>query len=160
MSTQSRQPGTDERRFELLERSELLGALGAALEEAAAGRGRMILLGGEAGAGKTSLVREFCSQNASARVLWGACERLFAPRAPGPFLDIVDAVGVELGDFAPHRRVPYELVGVLIAELRRERLTVLRSPSSTATTSTRHAHTRTLRPARSGRASTPPPTGV
>lgn len=125
MSTQSRQPGTDERRFELLERSELLGALGAGLEEAAAGRGRMILLGGEAGAGKTSLLREFCSQNASARVLWGACERLFAPRALGPFLDIVDAVGVELGDFAPHRRVPYELVGVLIAELRRELLNVL-----------------------------------
>jgi len=37
MSTQSRrQPGTDERRLELLERSELLGALGASLDEAAA----------------------------------------------------------------------------------------------------------------------------
>jgi len=126
MSTQSRrQPGTDERRLELLERSELLGALGASLDEAAAGRGRMILLGGEAGAGKTSLLREFCAQNASARVLWGSCERLFAPRALGPFLDIADAAGVELGDFGPHQRVPHELLGVLVAELRRESPTVL-----------------------------------
>jgi len=125
MSTQSRQPGTDERRLELLERSELLGALGAALDEASAGRGRMILLGGEAGAGKTSLLREFCSRNGSARVLWGACERLFAPRALGPFLDIAEAAGVELGDFAPHRRVPHELLGVLVDELRRESPTVL-----------------------------------
>jgi tetratricopeptide (TPR) repeat protein len=125
MTTQSRQPRPNERRLELLERSELLEALGAALEGASAGRGRMILLGGEAGVGKTALVREFCSHNASARVLWGACERLFAPRALGPFLDIVDAAGVELGAFAPHRRVPHELLGVLLAELGRERPTLL-----------------------------------
>jgi len=125
MSTQSRQREPDERRLELLERSELLEALGAALEEAGAGRGRMILLGGEAGAGKTALLREFCSESTPARVLWGACERLFAPRALGPFLDIADAADVELGGFGPHRRVPHEFLSVLVAELRRERPTVV-----------------------------------
>ena len=125
MSTQSRQPVPDERRLDLLERSELLDALGAALDEAAAGRGRMILLGGEAGAGKTALLREFGAATVSARVLWGACERLFTPRALGPFLDIADGAGVELGAFSPHGRVPHELVSVLVAELRRETPTVL-----------------------------------
>ncbi len=125
MTTQSRQPGPDERRLELLERSELLEALGAALDGAAEGRGRMVLLGGEAGAGKTALLRDFCSRSGPARVLWGACERLFAPRALGPFLDIADAAGVELGVFEPHRRVPHELLGVLVEELRRERPTLL-----------------------------------
>ncbi|HEX4280159.1 MAG TPA: hypothetical protein VHZ27_05295 [Solirubrobacteraceae bacterium] len=42
MSTQSRQPVPDERRLDLLERSELLDTLGAALDEATAGRGRML----------------------------------------------------------------------------------------------------------------------
>ena len=94
MTTLSRQPGSDEGRIELLERAELLDDLAEALAEAAAGRGRMVLLGGEAGAGKTALLRELCGRDLNARVLWGACERLFTPRALGPFLDIAHTAGV------------------------------------------------------------------
>jgi DNA-binding CsgD family transcriptional regulator len=128
MSALSRQPGSDDRRlelFELLERDELLNELATALAEAAAGRGRMVLLGGEAGAGKTALLRRFCAPGLPARVLWGACERLFTPRALGPFLDIAQDAELELTGFAPNRRVPHELLGALVAELRREHPTVL-----------------------------------
>ena len=125
MTPLSRQAEMDQGRIELLERSELVDALGQALAEAAAGRGRMVLLGGEAGVGKTALLRELSAQDPRARVLWGACERLFTPRALGPFLDIAETAGVELTGFAPNRRVPHEFMSALVTELRREFPTVL-----------------------------------
>ena len=60
-----------------------------------------------------------------ARVLWGSCERLFTPRALGPFLDIAEHAGLDLGGFAPNRRVPHEFAGALVAELAHEAPTVL-----------------------------------
>jgi hypothetical protein len=47
----------------------------------------MVLMGGEAGIGKTLLLRRFCEE-ASARVLWAACDPLFTPRPLGPLLDL------------------------------------------------------------------------
>ena len=44
----------------LVEREEPLAQLQAAFRAASAGSGRLVLLGGEAGVGKTSLVRRFC----------------------------------------------------------------------------------------------------
>jgi DNA-binding CsgD family transcriptional regulator/tetratricopeptide (TPR) repeat protein len=125
MTRLSRNPGPDEGRDDLLERADVLDDLAAALAEAAGGRGRMLLLGGEAGAGKTALLREFCGRDLSSRVLWGACERLFTPRALGPFLDIAESAGMNLGGFAPNRRVPYEFLDALVADLKREFPTVL-----------------------------------
>ena len=122
------EPRIDGRGLELLERDELLERLAGALRSAAAGRGRLVLLGGEAGVGKTALLRAFCALDAGAppaRVLWGACERLFTPRALGPFLDIADAAGVELPGIGPHARAPYELLGALSGELARRPCTVL-----------------------------------
>jgi predicted ATPase len=52
-----------------------------------AGCGRFVLVAGEAGVGKTSLVRAFCDTIRSGRVLEGACDPLFAPRPLGPFPD-------------------------------------------------------------------------
>src|SRR6201989_1773127 len=111
--------------FELLERDELLERFEAALAAAAAGHGRLVLLGGEGGVGNTTLLRAFCAADRPGRVLWGACERLFTPRALGPFLDIADAAGVELAEISPHARAPYELLGALAGELTRRPPTVL-----------------------------------
>jgi len=73
----------------LLEREPHLQALREVLAEAIAGDGRVVLVGGEAGIGKTSLVDEFTrSQQKAARVLWGACDALFTPRPLGPLYDI------------------------------------------------------------------------
>lgn len=111
--------------LELLERDQLLERFEDAFADAADGHGRLVLLGGEAGVGKTALLRAFCGPDRPARVLWGACERLFTPRALGPFLDIAGAAGIELGTLPPHGRAPYELLGLLAGELEGRPPTVL-----------------------------------
>ena len=116
----------DEGRLELLERDDLLRTLAAALDGAAAGRGRLILLAGEAGAGKTALVRAFTAGRPDAHILHGACERLFTPRALGPFLDIAESAGRELADVAERGGASaHEFVVALLAQLRRHVPTVL-----------------------------------
>ena len=45
--------------MDLLERDEYLSALDEALRQAASGRGRIALISGEAGIGKTALVERF-----------------------------------------------------------------------------------------------------
>ncbi len=78
----------------LLERESLLDALTQALGQATAGHGRTVLVTGEAGIGKTSLVEHFVAQQPTAtRVLWGACEALFTPRPLGPLYDIAPQMG-------------------------------------------------------------------
>ena len=72
---------------ELLERDGLL----AELERLQATGGRLAFVGGEAGVGKSSLVRAFA---AGQRALLGACENLTTPTPFGPFLDL----GLELAD--------------------------------------------------------------
>src|SRR6266498_3453863 len=58
---------------ELLERADELSALGNYLEAVQrSSRGRVVLVGGEAGVGKTALLRRFCDGcGQSARILWG-----------------------------------------------------------------------------------------
>src|SRR6185437_1149509 len=74
---------------ELLERDPFLLTLDDLLSQAAAGIGRIVLVSGEAGIGKTSLVERFIERHPSgARVLWGTCEALFTPRPLGPLYDI------------------------------------------------------------------------
>jgi DNA-binding CsgD family transcriptional regulator/tetratricopeptide (TPR) repeat protein len=74
---------------DLLERDAFLLTLDELLSHAAAGNGRIALVSGEAGIGKTSVVERFIERNPSgARVLWGTCEALFTPRPLGPLYDI------------------------------------------------------------------------
>src|SRR6516165_78606 len=69
----------------LLERQAELQTLGTAIERASMGRGSAVLVLGEAGTGKTSLVHAFLAAAAGrARVLAGTCEDLLTPRALGP----------------------------------------------------------------------------
>jgi len=75
--------------MKLLERDSFLHQLELTLQEAMAGQGRVVLVSGEAGIGKTSLVDHFTQAHRdSIRVLWGACDSLFTPRPLGPLLDI------------------------------------------------------------------------
>jgi predicted ATPase len=76
-----------------------------------------VLLGGEAGIGKTTLVRAFCQREP--RVLWGACDALQTPRPLGPFLDVADQAGGELAALAVEGTSPGALVAALVTELRR-----------------------------------------
>ena len=84
--------------MELVERGSYLAALGEHLAVAAAGHGLLVLVGGEAGIGKTSLVRRFVDEHETgARVLWGACDGLFTPQPLRPLLDIAEQLDVDPG---------------------------------------------------------------
>ena len=58
--------------MQLLERASALDALGGWLADARAGRGRLVLVGGEAGVGKTSLLDEFAARQRPAAGSSGA----------------------------------------------------------------------------------------
>jgi DNA-binding CsgD family transcriptional regulator/tetratricopeptide (TPR) repeat protein len=74
---------------ELLERDPFLLAFDDLLRQAGEGQGRVVLVSGEAGIGKTVLVERFIARHhARLRVLWGTCEALFTPRPLGPLYDI------------------------------------------------------------------------
>ncbi|HYI73680.1 MAG TPA: AAA family ATPase [Gaiellaceae bacterium] len=77
----------------LLERASAQADLDADLERARLGLGRVVLVAGEAGVGKTTLVRGFAERHEQeVRVVWGACEALFTPRPLGPVYEIVRAL--------------------------------------------------------------------
>ncbi|MEU8610514.1 AAA family ATPase, partial [Actinoplanes sp. NPDC048791] len=79
--------------MDLLERDGALADLDALLADTAGG-GRIAVVSGEAGAGKSSLATAFAATAGSrAWVLWGACDPLLTPRALGPLHDIAREVG-------------------------------------------------------------------
>lgn len=78
----------------LLERDAELALLQDVVVGLAAGRGRLVLLGGEAGIGKTSLVRELRARTGpAATFLAGACEPLSVPVPLAPLRELADAAG-------------------------------------------------------------------
>src|SRR5207344_499800 len=88
-------------RVRLLERESELAAIDECLAAARSGEGRLVVVSGEAGVGKTALAKEACSRHRdSVRVLWGQCDPLQTPRALGPVVDIARAAGGDLGRFA------------------------------------------------------------
>ncbi len=102
----------------LLEREPALERLNEALADATAGRGRLVLIGGEAGVGKTVLVRRLCEdQSRSTRILWGACDSLFTPRPLGPFLDVAEITGGELEELVATGARPHEVASALMRDL-------------------------------------------
>jgi DNA-binding CsgD family transcriptional regulator/tetratricopeptide (TPR) repeat protein/type II secretory pathway predicted ATPase ExeA len=83
----------------LLERAEQMSALheslGRVIERSRSG---VVLVPGEAGGGKTALLRRFCADAATrARVFSAACDPLFNPRPFGPLLELAGAVTADLG---------------------------------------------------------------
>ena len=84
--------------MDLLERSAPLHELGSLLAATVAA-GRVVLVAGEAGIGKSALLRGFAEQHgADARFLAGACDPLLTPRALGPLHDIARQTGGRLSE--------------------------------------------------------------
>ena len=80
--------------MELLERQDALIRMRSLLGQAERSAGSMLLVGGEAGIGKTVLVQRFTRDlDRTARVLFGACDPLSTPRPLGPLHDIAAATG-------------------------------------------------------------------
>ena len=103
----------------LLERSEELGALhGLAAEMAAAGRGGVAIVSGEAGVGKTALLRQFRGElPRRVTALWGSCDPLFTPRPLGPLLEPAAELGDEPAELAAAGAKPFDVAIALAAAL-------------------------------------------
>jgi len=85
--------------MELVERGEQLRDLLRTFESARMGRGRTVLVSGEAGIGKTSLLQSFVTElGEQARVFVGACDDLSTPRTLGPFRDMARQHPLELDE--------------------------------------------------------------
>lgn len=82
--------------MELLERDELLGTLQKLRLRAAAGDGTLLLVEGEAGIGKTSLLQTFCRRQKDAPVHWGGCDALNTPRPLGLLHEMAVGLNAEL----------------------------------------------------------------
>src|SRR5512143_1278644 len=75
--------------MDLLERESQQQQISETIKSVHAGEGAIVLIGGEAGIGKTSFASAVAASFRShGRVLWGACDPLFTPRALGPIYDI------------------------------------------------------------------------
>ena len=70
--------------MELLERTAFLDTLAGYADDARLGDGRLVLVSGESGMGKTVLAEAFRQQLTGARWLWGSCDGLLTPRPLGP----------------------------------------------------------------------------
>lgn len=81
----------------LIERDSQLAQLAGLMEETSSGRGRIVLVSGEAGIGKTSLILSLRQHLPEGwRVAAGACDALFTPRALGPVRDTAQALDLDL----------------------------------------------------------------
>jgi ATP/maltotriose-dependent transcriptional regulator MalT len=75
--------------MELVERAGYLDSLQNIFERAAEGEGHCILVCGEAGIGKTSLIKTFCRERINDSIIYqGTCDALFTPRPLAPLYDI------------------------------------------------------------------------
>src|ERR1044071_4806404 len=75
--------------MELIERGGVLSLLGSTFESISSGEGHCILISGEAGIGKTSLVKAFCRElKNDSHIYQGTCDALFTPRPLAPLYDI------------------------------------------------------------------------
>lgn len=83
----------------LIERDEQTAELQRTLRLVETGAGRIIVVIGDAGLGKTALLKHFRSRvERQASVLWGMCDDLYTPQALAPFYDIAFQLGGDLPD--------------------------------------------------------------
>jgi DNA-binding CsgD family transcriptional regulator/tetratricopeptide (TPR) repeat protein len=83
--------------IDLVEREAVLAALADHLAAAAGGHGRVVLVSGEAGVGKSAVLGRFADETGGvAEVLLGWCEPLSTPRPLGPWADVAADLGASV----------------------------------------------------------------
>ena len=101
----------------LLEREPQLAALAEYAADARRGDGRLVLVSGESGVGKSALLEELERREADAVWAWGACDGLFTPRPLGPLLDIAATLGGGLRATIRDQRPREEIFQALLSDL-------------------------------------------
>jgi DNA-binding CsgD family transcriptional regulator/tetratricopeptide (TPR) repeat protein len=101
----------------LLEREAQLAALAGYAGEARKAQGRLVLVAGEAGVGKSALVEQFQRDLPGHSWCWGACDGLFTPRPLGPLFDIAAKLGGELLELCRADAPREELFGALLRQV-------------------------------------------
>jgi predicted ATPase len=104
-------------RVTLLERKTALDALAEIAAQARSGEGRLVLLEGEAGVGKSTLLEQFTHDLPDSRLLSGACDGMFTPRPLGPLFDIAQQVHGRLQSLCRADASREELFAALLTEL-------------------------------------------
>lgn len=105
----------------LLERDDFLRTLRESLPTHG-GEGRLVLLGAEAGGGKTALVNAFLNDlPPDVRALRGACDALLTPRPLSPFADVASLTGGVLARVVADGARPHEVITPLVDELHARR---------------------------------------
>ena len=99
----------------LLEREHPLDLLTDRAQAAARGRGSVTLVTGEAGIGKTVLLRAL-AERVDLGVLWGMCDPLTTPRPLGPLRDVAGPLGLTVA--ADHHEIFAAALAALGAKAR------------------------------------------
>jgi DNA-binding CsgD family transcriptional regulator/tetratricopeptide (TPR) repeat protein len=106
---------------QLLEREPQLAALAEYAEEARRGDGRLVLVAGEAGVGKSTLVEHLDRALTDARWSWGVCDGLFTPRPLGPLFDLAGQLGGELDELCRAGGAREDLFSALLRQVSQPR---------------------------------------
>src|SRR5690348_9422558 len=101
----------------LLERDTQLASMAEYAGEARQGDGRLVLIAGEAGVGKSALVEQLERGLPEAAWYWGACDGLFTPRPLGPLFDIASKLGGELLELCRADAPREELFSALLRQV-------------------------------------------
>src|SRR5262245_31456359 len=111
--------------MQLLERETPLASLLDYVGDARLGEGRLVLVAGEAGVGKSTLVEQLQRLVPDARWSWGSCDGLSTPRPLGPLFDIATEVGGELLELCRARAPREELFSAFLRRLAEPNLDVI-----------------------------------
>ena len=111
--------------FMLLEREAVLGTLLAELDHARRGQGRVAAVYGEAGIGKTSLLRALTDNAEGCRILSGGCEALSTSQPLGPLYDMMASLDTEVVRALNEESVPMRLFSLLLTMLQKSPQPVL-----------------------------------
>jgi DNA-binding CsgD family transcriptional regulator/tetratricopeptide (TPR) repeat protein len=101
-----------------LEREAQLAALQEYTGAARRGDGRLVLIAGEAGVGKSALVEQGQRDLPDGTWCWGACDGLFTPRPLGPLFDIAVTLDGDLLELCRAGTAREELFSALLRQIR------------------------------------------